>query len=214
MISFKHIIWDWNGTIVDDAHLCIQSLNVLLAKRDLEPIDLKRYSQEFRFPVQDFYIDLGFDFSQESYNDVAQEFIDYYHKYRFDCLLRKDVVRLLNIFKSLNITQSILSAYRQDFLNQAVQFFNLHKFFNKIDGLDNNHACSKLDVGLKHIQSINIKPQNILYIGDTNHDVEVANKMGVQCILVESNHQSFARMKDSSAMVFANISDIIKYFNL
>ena len=33
MGNYRHVIWDWNGTLLDDAWLCVEVLNGLLARR-------------------------------------------------------------------------------------------------------------------------------------------------------------------------------------
>jgi phosphoglycolate phosphatase len=73
--SYRHIIWDWNGTLLDDKWLCIESINLVLKARDLQPIDEERYSRIFRFPVKDYYKEVGFDFSTEPFERPAMEFI-------------------------------------------------------------------------------------------------------------------------------------------
>ena len=48
----KHVIWDWNGTLLDDAVLCVEVMNVVLARRKLPPLTAERYADRFRFPVR------------------------------------------------------------------------------------------------------------------------------------------------------------------
>ena len=47
-----HVIWDWNGTLVDDAWLCVEIINELLARRGLAPITPCKYSAVFGFPLR------------------------------------------------------------------------------------------------------------------------------------------------------------------
>ena len=51
----EYIIFDWNGTLIDDAFVFVDILNVLLEKRHLEKIDLKKYRELFCFPIKEFY---------------------------------------------------------------------------------------------------------------------------------------------------------------
>ena len=62
-MKYKHILWDWNGTLLDDMWLCVESLNRILKKRERPPLDEKTYKETFSFPVKKYYETLGFDFS-------------------------------------------------------------------------------------------------------------------------------------------------------
>ena len=59
----KHIIWDWNGTLINDVWLVVEAMNKMLKKRNLPKIDSKKYREIFDFPVTEYYSKLGFDFS-------------------------------------------------------------------------------------------------------------------------------------------------------
>ena len=89
---YKHIIWDWNGTLLDDAKLCVDIMNVVLSRRNMPVISLRQYQELFDFPVVDYYVKLGFDFEKESFEIVGTEFIDYYEERRHEANLQKDVI--------------------------------------------------------------------------------------------------------------------------
>ena len=73
------IIWDWNGTLVDDAPVFINIMNFFLSQRNLPLITLEDYRRSFVFPVKNYYKNLGFDFSKESFlfPKSAQSFLSY-----------------------------------------------------------------------------------------------------------------------------------------
>ena len=75
-MRYKHIMWDWNGTLVDDAWLCVEIMNKSLEKRNLQTITVEDYRQVFKFPVKDYYVELGFDFQSEPFEVCGLEFID------------------------------------------------------------------------------------------------------------------------------------------
>lgn len=209
--AYTHIIWDWNGTIVDDADLCLESLNTLLTQRKLPVLTQKEYAHRFGFPVRTFYEDHGFDFKHECYNAVADEFIEYYHARRFKCDLRSGVSSMFTFFEDAGIEQSIVSAYRQDSLQEAVEHYGLESFFKQVDGLGTNQAGSKVDLGVKRMRELDCNPDDVLYIGDTNHDAEVAEAMGVRCILLEGGHQNRERLCATGAQVLKTAKEISNY---
>ena len=77
MNKIKHIIWDWNGSIVDDAWLFVDLMNVVLKKRGLPKISIADYQETFCFPLEDYYKKLGFDFKKEPYLVPSLEFIKF-----------------------------------------------------------------------------------------------------------------------------------------
>ena len=73
--KIKHIIWDWNGTLIDDAWLFVEIMNDELKDRDLPLINVQDYRKYFTFPVKKYYENLGFDFKKESFKKVGYNFI-------------------------------------------------------------------------------------------------------------------------------------------
>ena len=64
--KIKYIIWDWNGTLIDDAWLFVEIMNEELKERMLPQINIQDYRQHFTFPVKKYYERLGFDFQKEN----------------------------------------------------------------------------------------------------------------------------------------------------
>ena len=68
--KYTHVIWDWNGTLLDDNWLCVEVMNTLLSSRNLPLLTLERYRDIFDFPVKNYYEKLGFNFKKESFEIV------------------------------------------------------------------------------------------------------------------------------------------------
>ena len=60
------IIWDWNGTLLNDLDLSVSTINTLLYKRELPLLKNDTYKEVFSFPVKDYYQAVGFDFMKEN----------------------------------------------------------------------------------------------------------------------------------------------------
>ncbi len=59
------LIWDWNGTLLDDVTLCNDCLNQLLEAHGYpQRYDRAGYRELFGFPIEDYYRCAGFDFSR------------------------------------------------------------------------------------------------------------------------------------------------------
>lgn len=209
-MKYKHIIWDWNGTVVDDSWLSFEILDSFLDRLGLKKITLDYYRDNFSFPVINFYRNLGFDMSKEGFEKLGFEFITRFKAKERDCKLNAGVESLIKKIHSHNIPQSVLSAYQVDYLKDAAKFFGLDKYMQDIVGLDDVKANTKLELGKNYISSLKIDPSEVLVIGDTDHDFEVATSSGANCFLIALGHQSASRLSKSTKNVFENYADLEK----
>ncbi len=208
IFKYKHIIWDWNGTLLDDVELCVSIMNSLLVKRNFAAISLDYYREIFSFPIIEYYEKLGFDFSNESFETIGTEFIVSYEKKRAQCALMPDATKTLHHFADLGLTQSILSASKLDYLLDAVGGYKLDEFFMEINGLDNHYASSKVDIGVDFVARHKFDPASILLIGDTIHDADVAKALGVDCCLIANGHQSQKRLATCGVAIADSLKEL------
>jgi len=206
--SYKHIIWDWNGTLWNDSWLCFELTNNMLSDRNMPAMSQELYQSIMRFPIKDYYSDLGFDYVDESYEELAKEFIGIYESRRFECKLQDGVNDVLGAIRKRGLSQSVLSAYKHDTLLQAIQYFRLTDYFDDIIGLDDIYAESKVENGIKYIKSLGVDNSDVLFVGDTTHDFEVAQAMNVDCVLVESGHNSRLRLEQCDVPVFSSLKEL------
>ena len=210
--KIKHIIWDWNGTLFDDVDLCVENINWLLRKYNYEPITKERYKEIFTFPVIEYYRRAGFDLDKLDFAKIGKEWMDRYEQKKYEAKLADGAKEILIFFSSKGIKQSILSAYSENTLFEIVERFGLKDFFTNIVGLDNIYAESKINLGKKLIQNIDSNNDEILLIGDTVHDFEVAQELGCKCILLSSGHQSRKELEKCGVEVFDELRDLKKLF--
>jgi len=203
------IIWDWNGTLLNDTHLCVRTMNAMLEKRELPVLSLNRYRDVFSFPVKDYYQKIGFDFESEPFEIPALEFIDGYNAQMNDCKLQQDSLAVLNYFQSIGIPQYILSAMKQDALEEGLRHHQITSFFEHVSGLDNHYAASKIENGHRLIADLNLNTRELVLIGDTVHDYEVATELGCQCVLIANGHQSRAILEATGVLVIDSLGQLL-----
>lgn len=205
------IIWDWNGTLLNDLSFCISTINQLLVKRDLDPIDHTTYKEVFSFPVQEYYKAIGFDFEKEPFEIPAREFIDLYNNEVHTCSLHKTALQVLSYFEQLGYKQFVLSAMKQEMLEKTLKQNSIFHFFEGVYGLDNHYAISKIDRGEQLIKAFDLDIRNSWIIGDTNHDFEVAQKLGLQCVLISDGHQSKKRLNSTGVAVLEELHELLSF---
>jgi phosphoglycolate phosphatase len=208
-MKYDHIVWDWNGTLLDDLWLCIESINSVLESRDMKKVDEISYREIFTFPVIKYYEQLGFDFKEEKF--PIPGFLDYYRKHFKKCFLHKNSNLVLRKNKMNGLSQSILSAGKQSSLLSWVKSHNIENYFNDLIGVENDNADGKIEAGLNWISHSDIPKHKILLIGDTIHDSDVAKEMGVDCVLVSIGHVSQERLKSAGPPVLEGLLSVLSY---
>jgi phosphoglycolate phosphatase len=189
MNQIKHIFWDWNGTLLDDAWLCRDVMNRMLRKRRMAEMTAERYQEVFDFPIVHYYERLGFDFTVETFEDLGREFIDGYEIRRHEALLYEDVLTVLESVKSRGVGQSILSAYHHHTLVSLVENHRLGEYFQTLHGHQHIYPADKAPQGREALETLGLDPAETVLIGDTSHDKDVAEELGMQCILIPGGNQ-------------------------
>ncbi len=206
--QYQHIIWDWNGTLLDDRWLCVDIMNRMLKKRKLPAITEAKYQQVFNFPVRNYYVEIGFDFEREPYDEVTVEFIADYQNRWLECELQPRAEQVLTHFGKLGFGQSVLSAMHQDLLKCMISHFKIDGNFNSLLGLDDHYADGKIENGRRHLRELKLNPREVLFVGDTLHDFEVAREIGVDCVLLASGHHSRERLAATGRVVLNSVADL------
>ena len=203
----KHIIFDWNGTLINDAAVFVDVLNVLLDRRKMNRINLQIYRDFFCFPIIDFYKKIGLDVSRDSFSQLKKEFVSEYEKRKYRAKLFPETIGLLGRLLKNNVGLSILSASNQNTLDDLVHYYSLDGFFQHIVGVNNYVADGKTEQGIKLLDSVGFNKTDVLMVGDTNLDYMVSQDLGIDCVLISHGHQSIKQLEGCN-------NKIIQSFNM
>ena len=206
--KYQQIIWDWNGTILDDTQLILESINKTLAAREKDPITLSYLKNEIDFPITKFYEDLGIIETESDIQWLNNFYHDQYNPGVQSANLHQYVELVLQEAESLGVKQYILSARDQVALHEDVDFFGLTGFFTEMRGteLDKSYL-GKLALA----ESLIDQSQSAVMIGDTLHDWEIADKLGIDCFLIPNGINSKERLENSSATVLNSHQDLLTH---
>jgi phosphoglycolate phosphatase len=202
------IVWDWNGTLLDDTDLCISTINELLEDRKLPTLNKAAYHEAFGFPIKDYYQRIGFDFEKEPFDIPAHQYIEKYSARVQHIHLHTEVPEILSILNKSGYRQLILSASEQQILEQSLVFFGIEHWFEAVAGLDNHFAQSKTSIGRRLLEKLKIASHEVCLIGDTIHDFEVATEIGCACILIANGHQPEVKLKATGTTVIQHLGEI------
>ena len=209
MKQYKHIIWDWNGTLLDDLQMSIDALNSILVSEQMEIVtDVEEYKKIFQFPVIRYYEAIGFDFNKTPFSELAKRYMAYYQPHSLSCKLQTGAIELLQALKKADYRLTLLSASDLSFLHvQLSQYPDLEGIFDEVLGLDHIHADSKQSLAIKFVQTLK-HPEKVLFIGDSVHEYEVASASGCDCLLVGCGHEHVDKLKQCDCDYVEHLSDV------
>lgn len=202
----KTIVFDFNGTIIDDVDISLKCLNVLRRKYlKLEDLSKDEYRNIFTFPIIDYYRRAGFDFNEYSFETIGQEWVDLYNISVKEIGLAEGVIEFLDKYKN-KYQYIILSASKKEMIIDQLKQYQIQNYFKDVLGIDNIYAHSKLDIALDYFKDKNLN--DYCMIGDTLHDDEVASKIGIDIKLVSNGHQSLNVLKKAGSPIYNSIKEI------
>ena len=192
-----YILWDWNGTLLDDTEAALATLNEMITVRGGQPIGMEFYRDHFAFPVRPFYDKIGIvAHDEDEWNGIAHEYHEVYG--RQPKKLNPLAVTALEMAKEAGCRQSIVSALRQDLLEADMARNGVTKYFERICGSDNLDGASKLNrarVLLRTLSETVPSDTHFVLIGDALHDKEVADALGIDCILCAQGSHAAWRLR-------------------
>lgn len=206
--QYAYVVWDFNGTLLNDVMTGIESINCLLRRRNLPTVDsVEQYRQVFGFPIIDYYRRLGLPVEEEGYPALAVEWVEEYLSRT--PRLYDGVTKILTKIRDVGIPQIILSATELDMLRGQLKSLGIAEYFDEVLGLDNIHAESKLEIAREW--RARIGDGKVLYFGDTGHDVQAAEALGAECILVAQGHESKEKLLQYGVPVVDSLWDLHEF---
>lgn len=205
-MMIRQILWDWNGTLLDDVAYGISVRNRTFPAFDLPTMpSVEEYHRQFTFPIRLYYERAGV--TDENFVAVAHAWMDEYVRGFPTVPLHQDALRVLDRFAQAGLQQVVLSATKLDMLTRQIAQFDIQHYFATLLGLDDIYAGSKEDIGRQYLQRCGIAPEETCMIGDTLHDADVARAIGAHCVLVARGHQSRETLLTSGYPVVSTLEE-------
>ncbi len=206
----KHVVWDWNGTLLDDVEAALASINAMLEQRGMPVLSKDRYREIFGFPVIDCYRVLGFEFStHREWDEIAIEFHSHYNSNVEGSGLTRGARELLAHLSGRGIGMSVLSASEAGKLEEMLAHYGIDGCFQNVKGHSNLYGSSKIEIGRELMEGIEVPAEQVLLVGDTVHDYEVARDVGCECVLYLNGHQDAGRLAGCGCPTVADLACIM-----
>ncbi len=204
----KKILFDWNGTLLDDVEAGFSCMVKTQKKYGIKPLEnVDQYREIFGFPVKAYYEKAGFDFSRQDWSQVGQAFMDDYVSCFQNIPLNPQAVSVLKKAREAGYVSLILSATRLDLLkDQVMHFDELKELIDGVYGIEDIYASSKVSAGQEILKS-SLPWDQLVMIGDTLHDGQVASALGIPAILCATGHQSRKVLETSGLPVVDSLQE-------
>jgi phosphoglycolate phosphatase-like HAD superfamily hydrolase len=207
----RHVVWDWNGTILDDNDAVVAAVNTVCAAFGRAPIDLAYLRSIYRRPLLDCYSELlNRQLSSADWADIDRGYHAAYRALLPTTQLTRGIPDELRRWQAGGRTQSLLSMWFHDELIELVTRHGLADLFARIDGL-------RVDVGghgkaghlVEHLAALRMDPADVLVVGDVLDDAVAAEAAGARCVLVTTGVTDRATLLASGVPVVDSIAEAL-----
>ena len=189
-----HLVWDWNGTLLDDLTLVVSSTNEAFASVGARSVDSEEHRRQFRRPVAEFYAEiLERAIDEEEFGRLDRIF---HEAYRLGLTTTSLAADALTAIKAWPGTQSLLSMWFHSELVPAVESYGLAGLFARVDGL-------RTDVGgdlksghlASHLAELQVGGDQVVLIGDSLDDAAAAASVGAAAVLYTGGFTHPSRLR-------------------
>lgn len=203
-----HLVWDWNGTLLDDVALVVAATNATFVRLGGREVTVEEHRRHFARPVAAYYARiLGRPVDDEEFAALDEAFHVAYRAGLDACGLATDAREAMAAWGG---TQSLLSMYFHDDLVELVRRYGLGGALERVDG-----RRALVDGGSKapylaaHLAAIGAAPGNTVLVGDTDDDAEAARAVGAAVVLYAGGITDEARLRATGAPVAATLLEAV-----
>jgi phosphoglycolate phosphatase-like HAD superfamily hydrolase len=203
-----HLVWDWNGTLLDDLALVVTATNASLALLNGPVVTPDEHRRDYRRPIIDYYaFVLGRPVSAEEFAHLDTSFHDAYRTGLQTCGL---ALGALDALASWSGTQSLLSMFFHDELLPMVQQHGLHDRLARVDGLRATIGGGPKAPHLEeHLTALGVTGGECVLIGDSVDDAEAARSVGARVVLYDGGFTDTDRLRATGAPVASTLIDAV-----
>jgi phosphoglycolate phosphatase-like HAD superfamily hydrolase len=207
-VARTHLVWDWNGTLLDDLSLVVLATNHAFAAVGARAVDADEHRSRFRRPVADFYAEmLGRAVTEEEFGRLDRIFHEAYRLGLTDMALAADAMTAI---KSWPGSQSLLSMWFHSELVPAVETYGLAGVFTRVDGLRTEVGGHLKAAHLAaHLAELGLTGDRVVLIGDSLDDAAAADTAGAASVLYTGGFTDPVRLRASGRPVADTLVDAV-----
>ncbi|MGW2282852.1 HAD family hydrolase [Streptomyces sp. NPDC001770] len=206
-----HLVWDWNGTLLDDIHAVLGATNTAFAEVGLAPITLDQYRATYCVPVPLFYERLlGRIPDDAEWERMDVLFHDAYAELRAACRLTDGAAELLAGWRRDGRSQSLLSMHGHEQLIPTVRGYGIEPHFVRVDGRTGPSGGSKALHMERHFAALGtVAPEHAVIIGDAVDDAVAAAHVGARAVLYTGGSHDRASLEEAGVPVVDSLAEAV-----
>ncbi|MER7082321.1 Phosphoglycolate phosphatase, HAD superfamily [Saccharopolyspora kobensis] len=210
-VRTAHVVWDWNGTLFDDADALIQSTIEAFEVIGAPPVTVEQYREQHTQPIDVFYDRLfGAPVPPDVRSALHAAFHEAYSRRRPSLSLAVDAREVLGAIAARGLSQSLLSMHPHDRLTTLVDRFGITAHFARIDGQRGPDRGFKRAHLAEHLAELGLTAGDALLIGDSVDDAVAAKALGMRCVLYASGLHATEVLAEQGVPVVTSLREAIR----
>ena len=197
----KAIIWDLDGTLIDFKINSVKArMKAIKVLRDYgipkEKLSIEISILENVKSSRVIFNELGFSSEKikEITNEVNNAVIQVEHEAAIKATLTKGIDQVLEFAKKKGLKQAVFTYNTHTNARISLETANIFNYFEVIVGRDDTKNLKPHPDHLKHIcEKINVKPDQIVVLGDTGRDIEAAINIGSRSIALNTKIPNYLK---------------------
>lgn len=204
-----HLVWDWNGTLLNDLSLVVAATNAAFAHVGGPAVSADEHRVRFRRPISDYYAEvLGRAVDAEEFGRLDRIFHDAYRTGLTSCELADEATEAMRVWPG---SQSLLSMWFHDELVPTVTTYGLTGHFTRVDGLRATVGGDLKAAHLRqHLTELGLDGGSVVLIGDSIDDADAAESVGGQCVLYTGGFTDPDRLRASGRPVADTLTEAVR----
>jgi len=210
LIVTEHIVWDWNGTLFDDALVVYLASCQVFAARGLPSVTAAEYRTAYTRPIQDFYQRLfGRQLADGEFVGLDDAFHTAYQRTMAGVTLTTGARQALRDWRLGGRTQSLLSMFRHEQLMGLVGRYGIREEFLRIDGLVGPGGGPKVEHLIRHLAALRLDPAVVLLVGDSLDDADAAAEVGASCVLFNGGYHDRSALEVAGVPIADTMTEVL-----
>lgn len=203
MISFiKTIVYDYNGTVFDDARIVCHCDSLLIEKLGYPPITFEQFQRHYDWPIDKLFLGVGVSEPDiAKIHSIMHLFHENYESMASKTSLRDGVQDLLAHAYANNVNQLILSNHLTASIQRQLDRTGTSHYITEI--LSNKDQAQQLSEETKgerlhrYLAKHNLNPEDTVIVGDSPEERHIARQFGLIGIAVTGGFVSEERLAAS-----------------
>jgi phosphoglycolate phosphatase len=195
------LVFDWNGTLLDDADALLQTTNVILNRFGFASIDLQKFREQCDLPFAVLYRKLGMsaDEVEAADSNGSALFHDTYEPLASRAPLREGARDILEAAHRQGVQTLVLSNHIVEPIRVQLRRLGIEDYISEVLAFENRATQYKsMGKGERlrlYMQMNHLKPETTVIVGDMPVETEIARDLGLTSISITGGFVSEPRLQ-------------------